>query len=164
MNLDLCRWWKMNMWQQCVYPGGMSRRITWGTNLQKSSGRLSWTQSSRNPHYQRFWWSWGSGSGGWVGCNNSQGRKVFFILFLVLHHILLFVLVIIVLFFFLLLHMVFPHWESEQGSLTQMTLMLTIDMLSRLSWCRPANILQWLEVPPVDGDRWEVIFNLQGSR
>ena len=52
----------------------------------------------------------------------------------------------------------------RQGSFTQMTLMPTIDLLSRLSWCRPANILQWLEVPPVDGDRWEVIFNLQGSR
>ena len=75
----------------------------------------------KNPHFQRFWWRWGSGSGGWLGCNNSQGRKVFFTLFLVFHHILLFVLVIIVLWlvliFFLLLHMLFPHWESETRQL-----------------------------------------------
>ena len=30
MNLVLCRWWKMNMLQQCVYLGGMKRRTIWG--------------------------------------------------------------------------------------------------------------------------------------
>ena len=122
----------------------------------------------KNPHFQRFWWRWGSGSGGWLGCNNSQGRKVFFTLFLVFHHILLFVLVIIVPWIVLIFSFsstcFFLTENLRQGSFTQMTLMPTIDLLSHLSWCRPANILQWLEVPPVDGDRWEVIFNLRWSR
>ena len=27
-DLDFCRWWKMNMSQQCVYLGGMKKRTT----------------------------------------------------------------------------------------------------------------------------------------
>ena len=40
MNLDWCRWSKMNMLQQYVYPGGMKRRTTWGFDFTFSISKI----------------------------------------------------------------------------------------------------------------------------
>ena len=180
MNLDLCRLWKMNMLQQCVYLGGMKRRTTWGfdsCSLMVQSA-VAPTQQNVNQIWQfqpnkmwskpdvsdqrEFWWDWDPSGGGGMGGHHSQGRQVLLVLALVflfvlvlifipvLVHALVFVIV-------LTLHLTSFYCHCLCHSMSSSSCVSSSSSIHRhwLKWalCRPANILQWLKVPPVAGDR-----------